>query len=54
MEPPRDQPFNCHVCNLNFSSGKALGTHMKEKHEPNWTASDRKFLRSIRIKVDDE
>lgn len=54
MDPkPGTQPFSCHVCNLNFSGGKALALHMQEKHEPNWTEQDRKWLKSIRISVED-
>ena len=51
-----DQPFACPVkgCNLNFSSGTALSNHLKEKHEPHFTMTDKRFLKSIKIKVDDE
>lgn len=55
MEPkPGTQPFSCHVCNLNFSGGKALAIHMTEKHEPRWTEKDKLWLKSIMITVEDE
>lgn len=50
---PGTQPFSCHICNLNFSGGKALALHMQEKHEPNWTAADKAWLKSIRISVEE-
>lgn len=50
---PGTQPFSCPVCNLNFSSGKALANHLQDKHEPHFTAEDRTWLRSIKIQVED-
>lgn len=55
MEPRPEQPFGCPVkgCNLNFSTGKALDNHLKDKHEPVFTAEDRMFLKSLKIKVEE-
>jgi hypothetical protein len=54
MEPQASsQPFMCHVCYISFGSGKALSAHLKEKHEPKWTESDRRFLKSIKITVEE-
>ena len=51
---PSPQPFLCPVkdCNLSFQTGKALDTHVHERHEPDWNAYDRDLMRAFRIKLD--